>query len=147
MPYTLPALPFPSNALEPHIDQQTMEIHHGKHHQAYVNNLNAAIQKHLDAAFARLAHVYGPVIDIHPDEGIRRLRIHVSRIGHRMIERLVAIVITPAVGNVFPLLRIDEEFVQIRAHLDLPVDGSLPGVARGSRTEACDETGEVAPSS
>jgi Fe-Mn family superoxide dismutase len=45
MPFTLPPLPFPSDALEPHIDKQTMEIHHGKHHQAYVNNLNAAIQK------------------------------------------------------------------------------------------------------
>jgi Fe-Mn family superoxide dismutase len=46
MPYTLPPLPFPSDALEPNIDKQTMEIHHGKHHAAYVNNLNAAIQKH-----------------------------------------------------------------------------------------------------
>ena len=45
MPYTLPPLPFPSDALEPNIDKQTMEIHHGKHHAAYVNNLNAAIQK------------------------------------------------------------------------------------------------------
>jgi Fe-Mn family superoxide dismutase len=46
MPYTLPPLPFPSDALEPHIDKMTMEIHHGKHHAAYVNNLNTAIQKH-----------------------------------------------------------------------------------------------------
>jgi Fe-Mn family superoxide dismutase len=46
MPYQLPPLPFPSDALEPHIDKQTMEIHHGKHHNAYVTNLNAAIQKH-----------------------------------------------------------------------------------------------------
>jgi len=46
MPYTLPPLPFPSDALEPNIDKQTMEIHHGKHHQAYVTNLNAAIAKH-----------------------------------------------------------------------------------------------------
>jgi Fe-Mn family superoxide dismutase len=46
MPYQLPPLPFPSDALEPHIDKQTMEIHHGKHHAAYVNNLNAAIAKH-----------------------------------------------------------------------------------------------------
>jgi Fe-Mn family superoxide dismutase len=46
MPYTLPPLPFASDALEPNIDKQTMEIHHGKHHAAYVNNLNAAIQKH-----------------------------------------------------------------------------------------------------
>jgi Fe-Mn family superoxide dismutase len=45
MPFTLPALPYPNDALEPHIDARTMEIHHTKHHQAYVNNLNAAIEK------------------------------------------------------------------------------------------------------
>lgn len=44
MPYTLPALPYAFDALEPHIDAQTMEIHHGKHHQTYVNNLNAALK-------------------------------------------------------------------------------------------------------
>lgn len=43
MAYTLAPLPYPSNALEPTIDQQTMEIHHGKHHNAYVTNLNNAI--------------------------------------------------------------------------------------------------------
>ena len=45
MPHTLPPLPYPTNALEPHIDAQTMEIHHGKHHAAYVTNLNAALEK------------------------------------------------------------------------------------------------------
>ena len=45
-PFTLPALPYPANALEPYIDARTMEIHHGKHHAAYVNNLNAALDKH-----------------------------------------------------------------------------------------------------
>jgi Fe-Mn family superoxide dismutase len=45
MSHTLPALPFPSSALEPFIDEQTMLIHHGKHHAAYVNNLNAALEK------------------------------------------------------------------------------------------------------
>ena len=45
MPHTLPPLPYPTNALEPHIDAQTMEIHHGKHHNAYVTNLNAALEK------------------------------------------------------------------------------------------------------
>src|SRR3989337_2905302 len=44
--HTLPALPYDFGALEPHIDPQTMQIHHGKHHQAYVNNLNAALEKH-----------------------------------------------------------------------------------------------------
>lgn len=43
MPYTLPALPYAHDALAPHIDARTMEIHHGKHHQAYINNVNAAI--------------------------------------------------------------------------------------------------------
>jgi Fe-Mn family superoxide dismutase len=46
MAHTLPPLPYPTDALEPHIDKQTMEIHHGKHHAAYVNNLNAALEKH-----------------------------------------------------------------------------------------------------
>jgi len=44
MSYTLPALPYAYNALEPHIDTQTMEIHHTKHHQTYVNGLNAAVE-------------------------------------------------------------------------------------------------------
>jgi superoxide dismutase, Fe-Mn family len=43
MAHTLPELPYAHNALEPHIDQQTMEIHHGRHHNAYVTNLNAAL--------------------------------------------------------------------------------------------------------
>ena len=43
MAFTLPNLPYAFNALEPHIDARTMEIHHDKHHAAYVNNLNAAI--------------------------------------------------------------------------------------------------------
>jgi len=44
MPFTLPPLPYAHDALEPHIAAQTMQIHHGKHHQAYVNNANAALE-------------------------------------------------------------------------------------------------------
>ncbi len=46
MAHTLPPLPYATDALEPHIDKMTMEIHHGKHHAGYVNNLNAALEKH-----------------------------------------------------------------------------------------------------
>ena len=48
MKFDLPSLPYNYGALEPYIDALTMEIHHGKHHQAYVNNLNAALEKHTE---------------------------------------------------------------------------------------------------
>jgi Fe-Mn family superoxide dismutase len=48
MAYTLPPLAYPYNALEPHIDAKTMEIHHTKHHQAYINNVNNAIKGKAD---------------------------------------------------------------------------------------------------
>jgi Fe-Mn family superoxide dismutase len=64
MAHTLPALPYPFEALEPHIDTMTMQIHHGKHHAAYVTNLNAALDKHpalhektVEALIASLAAV------------------------------------------------------------------------------------------
>jgi superoxide dismutase, Fe-Mn family len=63
MAFTLPALPYAFNALEPHIDAKTMEIHHGKHHNAYVTNLNAAIagteweNKSLDEIVANVSKI------------------------------------------------------------------------------------------
>jgi Fe-Mn family superoxide dismutase len=56
MAHTLPTLPYAFNALEPHIDARTMEIHHGKHHQAYVTNLNNAL--------AGTEHENTPLIDL-----------------------------------------------------------------------------------
>jgi len=50
MAFELPKLPYSFDALEPHIDARTMEIHHDKHHQAYTSNLNAAVEKHSELA-------------------------------------------------------------------------------------------------
>jgi Fe-Mn family superoxide dismutase len=54
MPFTLPALSYAPEALEPHIDKLTMEIHHGKHHNAYVNNLNKALEAAPELAGKRI---------------------------------------------------------------------------------------------
>ena len=54
MPFTLPDLPYATSALEPHIDGRTMEIHHGKHHAAYISNLNAALESAPDLQGASL---------------------------------------------------------------------------------------------
>jgi Fe-Mn family superoxide dismutase len=67
MAFTLPALPYAHDALEPHIDTLTMQIHHGKHHQAYVDNLNKAIagteheNKSLDELVAQAGSISAPV--------------------------------------------------------------------------------------
>jgi len=68
-PHSLPPLPYPTNALEPHIDQRTMEIHHGRHHQAYVNNLNAALKDHGEAAKLPLHELLAKLGEL--PEGIR----------------------------------------------------------------------------
>ena len=67
MPHTLPALPYDFGALEPHIDAQTMQIHHGKHHQAYVNNLNAALDKHPELHKKTLEELLGNINAV-PDD-------------------------------------------------------------------------------
>ena len=61
MTHTLPPLPYPSDALEPHIDKQTMEIHQGKHHAAYVNNLNAALANHPDLQSKSVEELLGGI--------------------------------------------------------------------------------------
>ncbi|MGP9813261.1 superoxide dismutase [Rhodopseudomonas sp. NSM] len=58
-PFTLPPLPYPAAALEPHIDAKTMEIHHGKHHQGYVSNMNGFAKDHPKLAQMPVPEVLG----------------------------------------------------------------------------------------
>ncbi len=70
MAFTLPGLPYAHNALEPHIDARTMEIHHGKHHNAYVTNLNKALESAPDLAGASIEELLANGCAAVP-EGIR----------------------------------------------------------------------------
>jgi superoxide dismutase, Fe-Mn family len=67
MPYELPPLPYDYNALEPTIDEQTMRIHHGKHHQAYVDNLNKALEG-TEFDGRPIEQLLGALLDITPDD-------------------------------------------------------------------------------
>ncbi|HEX4679179.1 MAG TPA: superoxide dismutase [Gaiellaceae bacterium] len=67
MPYELPPLPYDYNALEPTIDEQTMRIHHGKHHQAYVDNLNKAVEG-TEFDGRPIEQVLGALLEITPDD-------------------------------------------------------------------------------
>ncbi|MFB3922098.1 MAG: superoxide dismutase [Terriglobia bacterium] len=67
MPFSLPSLPYGSDALEPSIDKMTMEIHHGKHHNAYVTNLNKALESAPDLAGKSLEELLANNCAIVPD--------------------------------------------------------------------------------
>jgi Fe-Mn family superoxide dismutase len=67
MPFTLPALPYATDALEPHIDKMTMEIHHGKHHNAYVTNLNKALESAPELASKSIEELLANNLAIVPD--------------------------------------------------------------------------------
>jgi Fe-Mn family superoxide dismutase len=67
MPYELPPLPYDYNALEPTIDEQTMRIHHGKHHQAYVDNLNKAVEG-TEFDGRPIEQLLGALLEITPDD-------------------------------------------------------------------------------
>lgn len=65
--FTLPELPYEYDALEPHIDAQTMEIHYSKHHQGYVNKLNAALEEYPDLLEEKIESLLGKVEDLPVD--------------------------------------------------------------------------------
>jgi Fe-Mn family superoxide dismutase len=74
MAFTLPALPYDYSALEPNIDTQTMQIHHDKHHAAYVNNLNAALEGQSGLQNASIEEILGNINDV--PESIRQAVIN-----------------------------------------------------------------------
>src|SRR2546422_8217665 len=76
MPFSVPALPYPSDALEPHIDKMTMEIHHGKHHNAYVTNLNKALESAPDLAGKSLEELLANNCAIVPENIRTAVRNH-----------------------------------------------------------------------
>ena len=67
MAFELPPLPYPYDALEPHIDAATMQLHHDKHHAAYVNNANAALEKHPEWAKRSLEDILWGIKDVPED--------------------------------------------------------------------------------
>jgi Fe-Mn family superoxide dismutase len=67
MAFELPPLPYPPDALEPHIDAQTMQIHHDRHHQAYINNVNGALEKHPDLGEKSVEELLRDISDMPED--------------------------------------------------------------------------------
>ncbi|HSG71179.1 MAG TPA: superoxide dismutase, partial [Planctomycetaceae bacterium] len=67
MAYKLPELPYAYDALEPHIDARTMEIHHSKHHNAYITNVNAALEGHPDLAAKSIEELISGIADVPAD--------------------------------------------------------------------------------
>jgi Fe-Mn family superoxide dismutase len=79
MPYEVPPLPYDYDALEPHIDEQTMRVHHDKHHQAYVDNANKALEG-TEWANSPVDQVLGDALDVIPED--KRAAVRNNAGGH-----------------------------------------------------------------
>ena len=86
MPYTLPELPYAYDALEPYIDKETMEIHHTKHHQGYVNKLNKALEGHEDWQEQTLDSLLADLDDLPESAG---MLTPATAMGDALLKRLV----------------------------------------------------------
>ncbi|HEV2201523.1 MAG TPA: superoxide dismutase [Bryobacteraceae bacterium] len=91
MAFTLPALPYATDALEPHIDKMTMEIHHGKHHNAYVTNLNKALESAPNLASKSVEELLANTCAIVPDAVKTAVRNNGGgHINHSMFWQILA---------------------------------------------------------
>lgn len=89
MPHTLPTLPYAFDALEPHIDAKTMEIHHGKHHQTYVDKLNEALAKHPELEGRSLEELVAD-LDMVPEDIRTAVRNHGGgHLNHSMFWEMI----------------------------------------------------------
>src|ERR1700723_743221 len=99
MPFTLPALPYAPDALEPSIDKATMEIHHGKHHNAYVTNLNKALESAPELANKSIEELLANNLAIVPESIKTAVRNNGGgHINHSMFWTIMA----PAGGSANP---------------------------------------------
>ncbi|MDA1060435.1 MAG: superoxide dismutase [bacterium] len=99
MPHTLPDLPYSFDALEPHIDAKTMEIHHGKHHQGYVDKLNAALEKYPDLVEKPLEELLRN-LDLVPEDIASAVRNNGGgHYNHSLFWKIMAKDATPATGK------------------------------------------------
>ena len=90
MAHSLPPLPYAFDALEPSIDAQTMQIHHGKHHQAYVNNLNAALEKHAGLAGRTVEDLIGSLSSVPEDIRTAVRNNGGGHVNHTMFWKMMA---------------------------------------------------------
>ncbi len=90
MAFELPPLPYPYDALEPTIDTQTMQLHHDKHHAAYVNNLNAALQKHPELQSWSLADLMTKINQVPEDIRTAVRNNGGGHINHSMFWQIMA---------------------------------------------------------
>src|SRR2546426_9384173 len=91
MAFSLPTLPYPTDALEPHIDKTTMEIHHGKHHNAYVTNLNKALESAPQLASKSLEELLANNCSIVPESIRAAVRNNAGgHINHSMFWQIMA---------------------------------------------------------
>lgn len=99
MPHTLPNLPYAYDALEPHIDARTMEIHHTKHHQGYVDKLNAALEKYPDLMEKPLEELLRN-LDLVPEDIRTAIRNNGGgHFNHSLFWRIMANPAKPATGK------------------------------------------------
>ena len=90
MAHAVPPLPYDYAALEPHIDEQTMRIHHGKHHQAYVDNLNKALEKYADLQAKTADELITAIVSV-PEEIRTAVRNNGGgHVNHTMFWRIMA---------------------------------------------------------